>query len=87
MLADYFSNLLLALDLFVSAILAGTPGETMSGRAGSAWLEGKLRGKIFCPAIDVAMHLLGQYPTWRGHCVAALANDKRRAAAVLDQRV
>lgn len=84
---SYIFNLLLALDCLGSAILAGQPGETMSGRAGSALLEGKLRGKVLAPMIDVLMHTVGQYPTWRGHCVAAVAGDKRRAQAVLDQRV
>ena len=84
--ANYIFNLLLALDCLGSAILAGQPGETLSGRAGSALLEGKLRGKIFAPMIDALMHLVGAYPTWRGHCVAAVAGDKRRAQSVLDQR-
>jgi len=84
---SYIFNLLIALDILASAILAGQPGETMSGRAGSALQEGKLRGKILAPAIDVLMHLLGQFPTWRGHCVAAIEGDKRRAQAVIAQRV
>jgi hypothetical protein len=82
----YVFNLLIALDCLGSALTGGEPGETMSGRAGSAWLEGKLRGKIFCPAIDVLMHAIGQYPIWRGHCVAAIQGDKIRAQAVLSQR-
>jgi hypothetical protein len=83
----YIFNLLIALDILCSAILAGQPGETMSGRAGSALLEGKTRGKILAPAIDVLMHLVGQFPTWRGHCVAAIEGDKARAKAVIAQRV
>jgi hypothetical protein len=86
MSARYLVNLLLALDGLVSALLAGQPGETLSGRAGSALLEGKLRGKIFAPPIDALMHLVGQYPTWRGHCVAAIKGDKTRALAVLEER-
>jgi hypothetical protein len=82
----YGFNLLIALDCLGSAILAGAPGETMSGRAGSALLEGKLRGKIFAPMIDALMHIVGQFPTWRGHCVAAVEGDKKRAQAVMDQR-
>jgi hypothetical protein len=85
--SGYVFNLLIALDVLGSAILAGQPGETMSGRAGSALLEGKTRGKIFAPPIDVLMHLVGQFPTWRGHCVAAVEGDKLRAQAVLSQRV
>jgi len=82
----YVFNILIALDCLASAILAGQPGETMSGRAGSALLEGKTRGKVFAPIIDVLMHIVGAYPSWRGHCVAAVAGDKLRAQAVLAQR-
>jgi hypothetical protein len=82
----YVFNLLIALDCLGSALTGGQPGETLSGRAGSAYLEGKLRGKIFCPMIDVLMHLVGQFPTWRGHCVKALEGDKLRAKSVLAQR-
>jgi len=82
----YVFNILIALDCLASAILAGQPGETMSGRAGSALLEGKTRGRIFAPIIDVLMHIVGAHPTWRGHCVAAIAGDKLRAQAVLAQR-
>ena len=83
----YVFNILIAIDCLASAILAGQPGETMSGRAGSALLEGKTRGKVFAPIIDVLMHIVGAYPSWRGHCVAAVAGDKLRAQAVLAQRV
>jgi hypothetical protein len=82
----YVFNLLIALDCLGSAILAGQPGETLSGRAGSALLEGKLHGKVLAPMIDALMHIVGEFPTWRGHCVAAVAGDKLRAQAVLAQR-
>jgi hypothetical protein len=79
----YLANVLISLDQFASALLGGRPGETLSGRAGSAYNQGKLRGKIFCPIIDVIMHIAGEYPTWRGHCQAAIAGDIRRASAVI----
>lgn len=82
----YVFNILITFDCFVSAVFGGEPGESLSGRAGSALLEGKLRGKIFAPSIDVFMHLVGQFPTWRGHCVKAIEGDKLRAMAVLAQR-
>lgn len=82
----YGINLLLAIDGLLSALLAGQPGDTLSGRAGSALLEGKLRGRIFAPMIDVLMHLVGQFPTWRGHCVKAVQGDRLRAQAVLAER-
>ena len=79
----YLANVLLGLDLFVSALAGGKPGETLSGRAGSAYSQGKLRGRIFCPAIDAIMHVVGAYPTWRGHCVHAIQGDIVRAQAVI----
>jgi hypothetical protein len=84
---SYIFNVLISLDCLASAILVGQPGESLSGRAGSAYLEGKRTGKIFCPVIDVLMHIVGEYPTWRGHCVAAIKGDELRAQAVLAQRV
>ena len=86
-MSGYVFNLLIALDCLGSAVLAGQPGETLSGRAGSALLEGKLRGKVLAPLIDALMHIVGEFPTWRGHCVAAVEGDKLRAQAVLSQRV
>lgn len=80
---SYVSNALLGLDLFLSILTGGRPGETLSGRAGTAYEQNTLRGRIFCPAIDVIMHLCGAYPTWRGHCVAAVKNDVLRAQAVI----
>lgn len=82
-MSTYLFNVALGLDLFASAILGGKPGETLSGRAGSAYNQGKFRGRIFCPVIDVLMHLLGAYPRWRGHCLAAIQGDIRRATAVI----
>lgn len=69
-------NVLLALDLLASAILGGILGETLSGRAGTAYAQGKLRGKIFCPLINLL--------AWnRNHCQEAIAGDLRRARAVI----
>lgn len=76
---SYVFNVLLAIDLLASAVLGGQPDETLSGRAGSAYLEGKLRGKILAPLINLIM--------WnRNHCVEAVQSDKLRAKAVLEQR-
>ncbi len=76
MRCSYCFNVALGLDLLASAILGGKPGETLSGRAGSAYLEGKLRGRIFCPIIDFIMRR-------KGHCVAAIKGDILRAQAVI----
>ena len=75
----YLINALLGLDYFASSLLGGKPGETLSGRAGSAYLQGKLRGKVFAPCIDLIMRK-------KGHCVNAVHGDILRAQAViLDQ--
>lgn len=73
---SYILNVLLGLDLFASAILNGRPGETLSGRAGAAQMQGKLRGRIFAPVIDFIM----RDPN---HCVNAVKNDMIRAQAVI----
>ncbi|MGH8335596.1 MAG: hypothetical protein ACRETL_01945 [Gammaproteobacteria bacterium] len=72
----YLFNILLALDILASAILAGRPGETMSGRAGTAQREGALRGRILAPVIDFIM----RNPK---HCQEAILNDVQRAKAVV----
>lgn len=80
---SYIANVLLGFDLFVSAVCGGMPGETLSGRAGTAQAQGKLRGKIFAPVIDAIMHICGAYPTWSGHCQHAIQGDILRAKAVI----
>jgi len=75
----YLINVLLGLDYFASCLTGGKPGKTLSGRAGSAYTQGKLRGKIFAPVIDLIMRK-------KGHCVNAIHGDILRAQAViLDQ--
>lgn len=78
---NYLFNVALALDLLASALTGGMPGETLSGRAGTARRQGKLRGRIFAPIID----FLACNPL---HCAEAIAGDIRRARAVIadDQR-
>jgi len=75
-LKGYVFNVALGLDVLASAILGGMPGETMSGRAGTAQAQGKLRGRIFAPIINFIMGS----PT---HCVDAIAGDVLRAQAVI----
>ena len=79
----YCFNITLGWDLLASAYTRGKPGETLSGRAGSAYQQGHLRGKIFCPMIDFIMWAVRAYPTRRGHCVAAIKGDILRAKAVI----
>ena len=76
----YVVNVLLGLDMFLSALLAGKPGETLSGRAGSAAYQGTVRGRAFSAAIDLFFG--------KGHCARARLRDMARAQAVItDQGV
>lgn len=73
---SYLFNVALGLDLFASAILAGKPGETISGRVGKAQQQGKRWAKILAPVINFVM----RSPT---HCRDAIVGDRRRALAVI----
>jgi hypothetical protein len=73
----YLFNVVFALDILGSALTGGMPGESLSGRAGTARRQGKLRGKIFVPIINFIM---GNNPN---HCDDAIAGDIRRAKAVI----
>lgn len=74
--SGYCDNITLGWDLLGSAMTGGRSGETLSGRTGSSAMEGKLKGRIFEPVIDLVM--------WkRGHCREAVLSDERRAKAVI----
>lgn len=75
-MVKYLFNVLLCIDLLASALTGGMPGETLSGRAGTAQREGKLRGRIFAPLIDALM-------LDKGHCQKAIQGDIDRAKAVI----
>lgn len=72
----YLFNVLISFDLLASALTGGIVGETLSGRAGAAQSQGKLRGRIFAPVINFVM----RNPN---HCKEAIDSDMRRAAAVI----
>jgi hypothetical protein len=72
----YLFNVLLALDLLGSALTGGTPGETLSGRAGTAQREGTLRGRLLAPIVNFIM----RDPN---HCQEAIQGDINRAKAVI----
>jgi hypothetical protein len=72
----YLYNVLLGIDMLGSTITGGIPGETLSGRAGISKRRGKLSGRIFSAIID----WLARNPN---HCEEAIANDIRRATAVI----
>lgn len=74
--SGYCDNVTLAWDLLGSAMTGGRSGETLSGRTGSSAIQGKLKGILLEPVIDLAM--------WHhGHCREAVLGDERRAKAVL----
>ena len=72
----YLFNVAIALDYLASAILNGRPGETLSGRAGSAYLQGRRRGRICAPIINFIMRD-------NQHCQNAVQGDILRARAVI----
>ena len=73
--SGYCANVALGWDLLLSSMTGGRSGETLSGRAGSAYLQHKFRGYVFVPVIDLLFH--------KGHCVGAVKGDELRAKAVL----
>lgn len=75
----YFLNVAIGLDLFASAILGGQPGETISGRAGRAYQQNKLWGRLAAPVIDWLL----RNPN---HCVDAIQSDIRRATVVIQTK-
>jgi hypothetical protein len=55
-------NILIALDIFIYALITlgyGSPSETLSSAAWRMEAKGKLTGKIFRPIIDYIFRLLG----------------------------
>jgi hypothetical protein len=72
----YCYRVALGIDLWASALTNGRPGETLSGRCGTAYLQDKLQGRLWCPIIDAIM---GE----QGHCVHAIHGDILRARAVI----
>jgi hypothetical protein len=72
----YCFNVSLGWDVLLSAYTGGRPGESLSGRAGTAQRQGKLRGRIFAPIINFIM----RNPT---HCLRAIDGDIARAKAVI----
>jgi hypothetical protein len=63
----YLWNLLIALDQFGNAVLAGHPDETISSRAGKAVSRGDPWALFLCRML----HVLD-----KGHCVKAIETDE-----------
>lgn len=74
--SSYCFRVALGWDVLLSAYTGGQPGESLSGRAGSSLLAGKLRGRIFVPIINWIM----RNPN---HCQQAIQGDIARAKAVI----
>jgi hypothetical protein len=73
----YLLEVAIGFDMFASTLIpGGLPGETLSGRAGTAQRQGKLRGRIFAPCINLL--------AWnRNHCANAVLGDIARARAII----
>lgn len=73
----YLIDVWIGFDMFASTLIpGGKPGETLSGRAGTAQRQGHLRGMIFAPCINLL--------AWnRNHCREAIDGDIRRAKAII----
>ena len=71
----YFWNILISLDQFANTVLAGSPDETISSRAGKAMREGKAWGCVLCRVLN-----------WfeRDHCVKSIEPDEGADAAIPD---
>lgn len=75
--SGYIFDVLMGLDMFASTLIpGGVPGESLSGRAGTAQREGHLRGLICAPCINFLAFN-------RNHCKEAIDGDIKRAKAVI----
>ena len=72
----YLLRVLIAFDQLIQAALKyGIPGQTISARAGKAMKRGRRWGCVLCQWLDRLDP---------GHCDRAIANDRKRAQAVID---
>lgn len=72
----YVVRVLIAVDQLVQAACnKGIPGETISARAGKAMLRKRRWGCLLCAMLDWLQ---------TDHCANAIANDRKRAQAVID---
>lgn len=72
----YFLRVLIAFDQMVQAMLRyGIPGETISARAGKAARRGRRWGCWLCDFLNIINY---------DHCEKAIANDRARAQAVIN---
>lgn len=76
-MSGYIFDVAIGFDMFASTLIpGGLPGESLSGRAGTAQRQGHLRGLIFAPIINLL--------AWnRNHCKEAIDGDIKRARAVI----
>ena len=76
---SYWLRIVIAFDQFVQALLReGTPGITISSRAGTAAAHGHRWGCWLCWLLDRAWGFGGL-----GHCESAIRHDIERAQAVI----
>lgn len=75
-MSQWLRNTLIAFDQWVGSLFPRSlPGQTISARAGTARDNGHLWGCVLCRFLD-----------WLdpNHCTNAIAHDKERAQAVID---
>jgi len=70
----YLTNIVIAFNQLMNAILNGPPDETLSARAWRTEQSGKVFGKIFRPLIDTLFLLALQ----RDHCAKAYLEERAR---------
>lgn len=75
MVKRYLWNILISLDQLGNALLAGSPDETISSRAGKAMREGKAWGCVLCRFLNLFEN---------EHCAKSIEPDEGADAALSD---
>lgn len=74
-MTHWLTQVFIALDQLINALLRGWADESLSSRAWRMWVKGKVFGRIFRPLIDV----LFVWQSFRlDHCERAYNNELRR---------
>lgn len=74
-MADYLTNILIAIDQLGTTLVGGFPDETLSSYAYRMEQKGRLGGKVFRPVLDFLFSWQA-YPG--GHCFAAWTAERMR---------
>lgn len=80
---SYWTQVALAVDCLLNAILGGWYHETLSSRAWRAWVKAKVFGRFFRPLIDV----LFIWQSWKlNHCQRHHEEEVHRASIIVSTR-